>query len=161
MPQGLFFVPGAGLEPAQPTGHRIFLPATAFAASEQCRSLWSGLSLRLVINYCRWFRRLPSSLYTCLRCASAGRPAFAMRRIGSGLPSPLELWPKWGKVSPNLRGSASRISPGALNDLSPACLPFHHPGGKCLLCKNIKTAEVSTVFETQETRDLFLACSCH
>ena len=37
------YVPEAGLEPARPEEHRIFLPTTAFAAP--LKDLWSGLSL--------------------------------------------------------------------------------------------------------------------
>ncbi len=59
-----FFVPGAGLEPARPCGHKIFVPTTAFAAFLFLENfvVWtfpSPYSIRPMKRRC-----LPSSLYT-------------------------------------------------------------------------------------------------
>jgi hypothetical protein len=60
-----FVVSRAGIEPARPEGHRIFLPTTAFAA---CKKAVCGLDFTFTF-YCKItaVRREPSSLYTFLK----------------------------------------------------------------------------------------------
>ena len=99
---------------SNPHGHywpQDFRTSYSFCCSRLGRDLWSGLSLRLAFR----FRRLPSSLYT-------------LSRLLGNLARDCQFQ-IWKKVSPNLRGSTSQISLGALKFyLSPACLPIPPPG---------------------------------
>lgn len=52
----------AGIEPARPYGHRIFLPTTAFAAD--IRTIVCGLDYTFAFYYKIAFRQESSSLYT-------------------------------------------------------------------------------------------------
>jgi len=82
-----FLVPEAGLEPARPEEHRIFLPATALAAS-LCviRNLWSGLSL---------YHALKNQSLGILRQASTLSMILKESKLSSGLPSALpERFPR-------------------------------------------------------------------
>lgn len=93
-----FLYPERGLNPHGRNGHRIFLPATAFAAPDgQCQDLWSGLSLRPALE-----KRVGAS-----RQVSTPSPAKAGAWLGITIPIK-------EKASPNLRSSTSGVSAGAL-----------------------------------------------
>lgn len=94
-------VRAGGLEPPQANAPRIFIPATAFAAAR--KRLESGLSLRH---------------------ASLLRGLGAARLVST--PSRKRAWLGIAILqgSPNLSSSTSRISPRALNRLSPVRLPI-------------------------------------
>jgi hypothetical protein len=98
-------VRAAGIEPAWAYARRIFIPPRLSPPPRNPGRSWSGLSLR----HGRRpddpdFRRRPSSLYTFPKNA---RLASGARRAWLGIASL--------KGSPNLSGSTSGISPGALN----------------------------------------------
>ena len=66
-------VPEAGLEPARPEEHRIFLPATAFAAPYNYRVLWSGLSLYHILKKNLGILRQVSTLSMIINSQSLAR----------------------------------------------------------------------------------------
>src|SRR5690625_1925911 len=95
-------VRAGGFEPPLPEGTRIFVPATAFAAPRREKRRVCGLDHPFAIAgpvFSRpqappvWPLHLP--------------PTRKGRGLGSGFPE--------GQGSPNLRGSTSRVSPGALD----------------------------------------------
>ena len=101
-----------GVEPSRGFPQRIFLPATACAASSCAFALERvcGLDYTFTVARSR-FRCCPSSLYTF---APAVRPERLARDCHRE------------EVSPNLSSSASSVSRRALNRLSPLRLPFRH-----------------------------------
>ena len=104
---GFINVPGAGLEPARPDGHRIFLPTTTFAATctMQVFVVWTIPS-----PWINLFRRPPSSLYTFFDKK--------IPKLGSGLP----FLRSRREVSPNLRDSTAKVSFCALKFYFKSCV---------------------------------------
>ena|SRR5690625_3877067 len=100
--RGFHMVRAGGFEPPLPEGTRIFIPATAFAAPRREKRRVCGLDHPFAIAgpvFSRpqappvWPLHLP--------------PTRKGRGLGSGFPE--------GQGSPNLSGSTSRVSPGALD----------------------------------------------
>ena len=108
-----WWCPGWDSNPHDLNGHRIFLPLRLSSPHLKCVfEVWTmPLPCRMLLR----FRHLPSSLYTFL---DLFKP-----KLGSALPST-----SIEKGSPNLTGSQQQFPGCWLKLISPACLPFHHPG---------------------------------
>src|SRR5262245_47171056 len=123
-------MPRAGLEPARPFGPEDFLTTITFAT---CRSIqvrqfvvWTMPSpcmfhcLPYLTGEQTMFRREPSRLYTLLVSLALARRCHSAPFSGC-----CEGFAEFDSIHAGVSIRRAQITS---NNLSPLCLPFHHPG---------------------------------